>query len=91
MLVLHLGSERELATINIRGTFPLRGHVVIYGDILDGTIRNGDLPHLRVNRGMPRTVRINSVEAVDGTPTGSHVALVTPKQSSRRWTWSETC
>lgn len=50
--------------------------VVVYGDIVEGTPRAGDVLHVPLNSGLALTSLVRSVEAVDGTPTGSHTALV---------------
>ncbi len=62
----------------VRGTFvlALRNRLVVYGDIEDGTVSSGEELRVPLNGGFAITVTIESVEAVDGTKTGSHVALV---------------
>lgn len=60
------------------GTFLLshRKRLVIYGDVASGTVSSGEELCVPLNGSLSVTVPIEDVEAVDGTPTGSHVALV---------------
>lgn len=62
----------------VRGSFVLgaRNRLIVYGDVVKGTIEAGEELVVPLNSSLAMTVPIESVEAVDGTETGSHVALV---------------
>lgn len=64
--------------LKVAGVFYLsaRRSVVVYSDIVEGTGRRGDVLHVPLNSSLAITSLVRSVEAVDGTPTGSHTALV---------------
>jgi hypothetical protein len=66
------------------GTFvlSLRNRLVIYGDIVSGSIASGEELRVPLNGSFAITVPIESVETVDGTPTGSHVALLVAEDES---------
>jgi len=54
----------------------VRNRLIVYGDIVDGTVASGEELRVPLNGSFAMTVPIESVETVDGTETGSHVALV---------------
>ena len=62
------------------GTFRLklreRDRLVIYGDIVEGSVRNHEVLLIPLNSSLSIAAKIESVEAVDGTATGSHVGLI---------------
>ena len=53
-----------------------RNRLIVYGDIVDGTVAPGEELRVPLNGSFAMTVPIETVETVDGTETGSHVALV---------------
>ena len=53
-----------------------RNRLIVYGDIVDGTVAPGEELRVPLNGSFAMTVPIESVEMVDRTKTGSHVALV---------------
>jgi hypothetical protein len=64
-------------TFEVKGTFPLRGKgLVAYGDIITGDVRIGEVLLIPLNSSTVTSAVIRSVEAIDGTPTGSHTALL---------------
>jgi hypothetical protein len=62
------------------GTFRLRvrelERLVIYGDIVQGSVRDREVILIPLNNSLNVAAEVQSVEAIDGTATGSHVALV---------------
>ena len=68
----------------VKGNFMLkaRNRLVIYGDIVRGTVSGGEELRVPLNSSFAMTVPIESVETVDGTPTGSHLALVVAEDDS---------
>jgi hypothetical protein len=50
--------------------------LVIYGDIVEGNVAVGEVIDVPLNSSLSVAFPIESVEAVDGTPTGSHVGLL---------------
>lgn len=60
------------------GTFilKLRNRLIIYGDIVEGTVSSGEELRIPLNSSFAMTVPIESVEAIDGTSSASHIALV---------------
>ena len=54
----------------------------MYGDVVEGTVASGEELQIPLNGGLDMTVPIESVEMVDGTATGSHVALVVAEDDS---------
>ncbi len=60
--------------------------LVIYGDIVDGSVRVRELLLIPLNSSLNIAATVESVEAIDGTATGSHIALVIqsddPEESS---------
>ena len=68
----------------VAGSFVLqaRNRLLIYGDILQGTVVSGEELRVPLNSSLAMTVPIESVEMVDGTQTGSHVALVVAEDES---------
>ena len=69
---------------HVKGSFMVtaRNRLVIYGDIVQGTVSGGDELLVPLNSSTAMTVPIESVETVDGTPTSSHVALVVAEDDS---------
>ena len=71
------------AKFQIRGSFHLSGRgFVLYGDVVEGVIRSRMNLHVPFNSQLAMEVPIGSVEFVDGTRTGSHVALVIPLEDT---------
>jgi GTPase len=63
-------------TFEVVGTFRVTGRgLVVYGDLLSGEVRNGDILVVPADDGCEIPFVIRSVEAMDG-PDVSHVALV---------------
>jgi hypothetical protein len=62
----------------------MRNRLIIYGDIVDGTVASGEELRVPLKGHFAMTVPIESVESVDGTETGSHVALVVAEDDSGR-------
>jgi hypothetical protein len=69
---------------HVSGSFVLaaRSRLVIYGDVVSGTVCSGEELRILLNSSFAMTVPIESIEAVDGTPTGSHVALIVAEPDS---------
>src|SRR3954468_21164788 len=67
----------------VAGSFVLqaRNRLIIYGDVVQGTVGPGEELRVPLNGSFAMTVPIESVEMVDGTQTGSHVALVVARTS----------
>jgi hypothetical protein len=68
------------ARFHVRGTFHLTGRdrFVVYGDVLEAEVRAGMRLQVPLNSQLSFEALVTAVEFVDGTPTGSHVALVLP-------------
>lgn len=59
------------------GTFRVAGRgLVAYGDLVNGTVASRETLRVPLNGSFAVTATIESVEMVDGTPTGSHIALL---------------
>lgn len=70
-------NEGMSGTFKVVGTFRLKNvGLVVYGDVVTGSVSNGELLLIPLNSSLSVTAPIRSVEAIDGTATGSHVALV---------------
>ena len=69
-----------MAKFHAKGSFKIDRNglrTVIFGDIVDGTIRHGMKIHIRFNDSLSMTSEIEAVELVDRiTDRVSHVALV---------------
>jgi hypothetical protein len=65
------------ARFHVRGTFHLteRDRFVVYGDVLEGEVRAGMHLQVPLNSQLSFEAPVAAVDFVDGTPTGSHVAL----------------
>jgi hypothetical protein len=64
-------------TFQVVGTFLVPGRgLLAYGDIVTGDVRPGELLVIPLNGSTGMSAMIRSVEAVDGTSTGSHVGLL---------------
>jgi hypothetical protein len=68
----------------VRGTFLLRSRnrLIVYGDVVEGTVASGEELRVPLNGSFAMTVPIESVEMIDGTSTGSHVPLVVAEDDS---------
>jgi hypothetical protein len=79
--------------LKVAGVFCLsaRRCVVVYGDIVEGTLRRGDVLQVPTSSRLVVTSVVHSLEAVDGTPTGSHAALVLESEDQERPTSSKDC
>ena len=65
------------AVITVRGTFVLkaRNAFVAYGDLVEGSVSKGMVMQIPLNSSVSVAAEVSGVEMVDGTPTGSHLAL----------------
>jgi len=64
-------------TFSVIGTISLHGRgLIAYGDIATGDVHAGEILVIPLNSSTAMSAVIRSVEAVDGTPTGSHVGLL---------------
>ncbi|HEX7681629.1 MAG TPA: hypothetical protein VF713_26135 [Thermoanaerobaculia bacterium] len=68
----------------VRGSFVLkqRNRLIIYGDVVQGTVAPGELLRVPLNGSFAMTIPIENVEMVDGTSSGSHVVLVVDDDDS---------
>jgi hypothetical protein len=64
-------------TFRVVGTFRVAGRgLVAYGDVITGSVACRETLCISLNSSIAISVEIRSVEMVDDTPTGSHVALL---------------
>lgn len=77
-------------SLSVRGTLRLRDQFVVYGDIVEGSIRDDDLLTSRIASITVGSISVSAVEWIDGTPTGSHVALLLSATSDEDRQWLET-
>ena len=64
-------------TLAVAGTFPIaRRGVVVYGEVIAGDVRAGEVLTVPLNGGTSTSAVIRSVEAVDRPETGVHVGLL---------------
>ena len=68
------------ARFRVRGSFHVtqRDRFVVYGDVLEGEVRPGMHLQVPLNSALSFEAPVAAVGFVDGTPTGSHVALAFP-------------
>jgi hypothetical protein len=58
-----------------------RGVVVVYGDLVRGDVADGEILIVPRPGESPLRIQIASVEAIDKTATGSHLALLLPEET----------